>query len=236
VTIASIADGTIVPPPVISSPATASGIVGQFFEYQITATNGPITFGAAGLPVGLSLNTNSGLISGIPRDAGTYTVDLSANNAGGTGLKVLTLTIDGSSDCPVQRVARRLEGLGLAPSKWLGQTEPRMLQLCRHFRDNVLRATPAGRELVELYYQHRAAVVARLEQDPQLLRDAAACLVAIAPALENRRPHDRLAITPSQRRQIDQWLDRFATESDADLIAATAKTRQWLDQNVVAQP
>jgi hypothetical protein len=232
VTIAAIADGTIIPPPVISSPAIASGLVGQFFQYQITATNGPITFGAAGLPAGLSINTQSGLISGIPRDAGTYTVDLSANNSGGTGFKVLTLTIDGSSDCPVQRVARRLEGLGLAPPKWLGQAEPRMLQLCRRFRDDVLKATPEGRELVELYYRHRPAVIARLEQDPQLMRDAAACLVAMTPALEESRPGDRLVMTPSHRRQIDQWLDRFATDADAELLAAATNVQQWLDDRV----
>jgi hypothetical protein len=145
---------------------------------------------------------------------------------------VLTLTIDGSSDCPVQRVARRLESLGLVPQKWLGQAERRTLQLCRSFRDDVLKSTPAGRELVELYYQHRPAVVARLERDPELLRAAAAGLVAMAPLLEQRRSDERFAMTTAQRRQIDQWLDRFTTDADAELGAATTKVRQWLDSHV----
>jgi hypothetical protein len=39
-------------------------------------------------------------------------------------------------------------------------------------------------------------------------------------------------MSPPQRRQIDQWLDRFAAESDADLHTATTKARQWLDSQV----
>jgi len=229
-TIAGIADGVIVPPPVISSPVTASGVVGQFFQYQITAANGPQSFGASGLPLGLMIDTQSGLISGTPREAGTYRIDLSATNSGGTGVKVLTLTIDASSDCPVQRVARRLDAWGLKPPQWLGQAEPRVLELCRRFRDDVLRATPAGRELVDLYYQHRIAVMTRLERDPQLMRDAAACLASIVGTLEERPRDGRWMLTSVQRRQVDRLLQQFEQEVDAELIAAIAKTRRWLNE------
>ncbi len=81
------------PPPVITSASSASGTVGGAFSYQITATNSPTSYGATGLPGGLSVSTSSGLISGTPTSSGTSTVTLSATNAGGTGNATLTLTI-----------------------------------------------------------------------------------------------------------------------------------------------
>jgi uncharacterized repeat protein (TIGR03803 family) len=80
--------------PVISSAATATGKVGVAFSYQITASNAPTSFGATGLPAGVTVNTTTGLISGTPTAAGVSTVTLSATNAGGTGTKTLTLTIN----------------------------------------------------------------------------------------------------------------------------------------------
>jgi hypothetical protein len=85
--------GTAGPAPAITSAATASGTVGSAFSYQITASNSPTSYGATGLPAGLSVNTASGLISGTPATAGTSTVTLSASNSGGTGNATLTLTI-----------------------------------------------------------------------------------------------------------------------------------------------
>src|SRR5207237_164770 len=82
------------PKPVITSPTTATGQVGVAFSYQITASNGPIiSYNATGLPGGLTVNTTTGVISGTPTTAGTYSVTISATNSGGTGNATLTLTI-----------------------------------------------------------------------------------------------------------------------------------------------
>src|SRR5439155_1393048 len=82
------------PPPVITSALTATGQAGVAFSYQIQATNSPTSFNVTGLlPAGLSVNTSTGLISGTPTTAGTYSVTISATNAGGTGSATLTLTI-----------------------------------------------------------------------------------------------------------------------------------------------
>src|SRR5262249_53321569 len=59
-----------------------------------TATNSPTSFGATGLPAGLTISTTTGLISGTPSAAGTSSVSLSATNAGGTGTLTLSLTVN----------------------------------------------------------------------------------------------------------------------------------------------
>lgn len=92
-----IATGTVDPPttpPVITSGTTASGTVGSAFSYQITATNSATSYGATGLPAGLTVNSTTGLITGTPTTAATSTVTLSATNASGTGNATLTLTIN----------------------------------------------------------------------------------------------------------------------------------------------
>jgi hypothetical protein len=84
-------------PPSITSASTASGTVGTSFSYQITATNSPTSYGAPGLPTGLTVNTSSGLISGTPTQSGTFSVTLSAVNGTGTGTAILTLTVTGQT-------------------------------------------------------------------------------------------------------------------------------------------
>lgn len=77
---------------VFTSPASASGTVGSFFSYQITATNNPPSFNIVNgvLPPGLSVDTKTGIISGIPATHGFFGVSLQANNdihdTGGIGL------------------------------------------------------------------------------------------------------------------------------------------------------
>jgi len=79
--------------PVITSPANAAGHAGSPFRYRIVASNYPRTFGATGLPSGLSVNSTSGLISGTPAAIGNATVMLSAANGAGTATKILQLAI-----------------------------------------------------------------------------------------------------------------------------------------------
>jgi hypothetical protein len=81
------------PVPVITSPTVAQGNVGTTFSYQITATNSATAYGAVGLPLGLSLNAITGVISGTPTASGQTQVTISASNAGGTGNAILTITI-----------------------------------------------------------------------------------------------------------------------------------------------
>jgi len=81
------------PPPLITSAVATSGAYGVMFSYQIVATNSPTSYGAAGLPSGLSVNTSTGLISGTPTQTGTFNASICAINAGGTGSAILALTV-----------------------------------------------------------------------------------------------------------------------------------------------
>ncbi len=83
-----------VTPPVISSPAVANGTSGVPFSYQTTASNSPTSYGVNGsLPAGLTVNSASGLIAGTPVQTGTFNVQISATNAGGTSSRALAITI-----------------------------------------------------------------------------------------------------------------------------------------------
>src|SRR5205085_6317585 len=64
--------------PSITSPLTASAIVGSAFTYQITANNNPISYNATDLPGGLTVDTTTGLISGTPTATGTFPVTITA--------------------------------------------------------------------------------------------------------------------------------------------------------------
>ncbi|MBI5767103.1 MAG: putative Ig domain-containing protein [Verrucomicrobia bacterium] len=82
--------------PVVTSNGTAAGQVGQPFQYVITASNAPTSFGATPLPAWLTLNATSGVLSGIPSEATTtaLSIQLTATNNDGTSApKTLSLSI-----------------------------------------------------------------------------------------------------------------------------------------------
>ena len=84
----------IVAAPTITGSLNLLGVVGTALSYQITASGNPVSFGASGLPNGLSLDTNSGLISGTPTQAANTAVIITAINAeGGTGSATLLLSV-----------------------------------------------------------------------------------------------------------------------------------------------
>jgi hypothetical protein len=82
-------------PPVITSPTNAYGIVGESFLYTITASNNPTSFTARNLPLGLTINTNTGIISGVPLTITNRACILSASNADGRGAAAVWFTIMG---------------------------------------------------------------------------------------------------------------------------------------------
>lgn len=96
--------------PVITSAASATGTNGSAFNYNITATDSPISYGASGLPAGLNVNTGSGLISGTPTATGTFNATVSATNTIGTGIAALTITVMPPPPAPVISSASSASG------------------------------------------------------------------------------------------------------------------------------
>jgi hypothetical protein len=69
--------------PVISNTTSVLGYrKGQYFEYQMQATNSPTSWTANGLPSGMSINS-SGRISGAATAAGVYLFKVIASNGDG---------------------------------------------------------------------------------------------------------------------------------------------------------
>ena len=80
--------------PSITSSSSSAGSVGSIFDYTITASRRPYSYAASGLPDGLSINTSTGNISGVPKVAGTSNVLISATNGGGTSTASVTVVIE----------------------------------------------------------------------------------------------------------------------------------------------
>jgi hypothetical protein len=93
--------------PLITSSLTAAGVVGSPFSYTITTTpNVPVdSYGATGLPGGLTINTSTGVISGTPTAQGTTNATISATNGNGTDTKTLVITINPSTGEPTLSLA-----------------------------------------------------------------------------------------------------------------------------------
>jgi hypothetical protein len=83
-------------PPVITSDGNISWTLNvPNFNYLITATNDPTTFGATPLPAGLAVNTTTGAITGTPTVVNLVgtNVTISARNKTGVGTKSLIIKI-----------------------------------------------------------------------------------------------------------------------------------------------
>jgi serine protease len=86
----------------VTNPGNKTGTVGTAVSLQISASDSAsgqtLTYSASGLPAGLSINSSSGLISGTPTTANTYSVTVTATDTTGAhGSASFTWTISGGS-------------------------------------------------------------------------------------------------------------------------------------------
>lgn len=82
--------------PIINPNTSVLGFTtGQFVAYQCATTDGQTgTWSCPNLPDGLSINTTTGLISGMPTTPGVYNTTIKFTNANGTATLPVTFGID----------------------------------------------------------------------------------------------------------------------------------------------
>jgi hypothetical protein len=88
----------------VTNPGNQTGTVGTAASLQISATDSAtgqtLTYGATGLPAGLSISSSTGLISGTPTTAGSSSVTVTVTDgtgAKGTASFTWTISSGGSS-------------------------------------------------------------------------------------------------------------------------------------------
>jgi hypothetical protein len=103
----------------VNNPGNQTGTVGTPVSLQMSATGGtpPYTWSATGLPDGLSINQSSGLISGTPTTAGSYSVTVTAQDSvGAKGSTSFTWSIgNGGGSCSGQLLGNPGFETGSAP-------------------------------------------------------------------------------------------------------------------------
>jgi subtilase family serine protease len=93
----------------VTNPGSQTGTVGTAASLQVHATDSAsgqtLTYSATGLPTGLSISSTTGLISGTPTTAGTYSVTVTVKDTtGATGSATFTWTISAASSCASQQL------------------------------------------------------------------------------------------------------------------------------------
>ncbi len=80
-------------PPRLTSSNSSGAQIGNNFLFQITASNHPTSFSAAGLPAGLTLDPATGLISGVATLSGNYVIFVTAHGSVGDATGYITMTV-----------------------------------------------------------------------------------------------------------------------------------------------
>lgn len=85
-------DTRVAQPVILCAPFPMAGY-NATFHCRVAAQNSPTSYSATGLPFGVSIDTNTGLISGAPLGVGAFPITISATNASGSSQKTVTLTV-----------------------------------------------------------------------------------------------------------------------------------------------
>ncbi len=132
------------PAPTITNASTLSASYGSTVNVSIAVTSllEVTAFSADGLPPGLSLNTQTGVISGSPTQTGVYPLILKATNVTGTGTKNVTLTVNAATaSIELSNLTHTYNG---SPKSVSAQTSPAGLPLVITYDGKKTAPTNAG--------------------------------------------------------------------------------------------
>ena len=165
---------TINPPLTFNVTTLANGNVDSSYSQTVTLSGGtpPNIMSVTGaLPPGLSFNTGTGEINGVPTAVGTFDFTIQArdvaNNAANTPISrsfsIITGTSTGGTggglpppsggDNPTSGGGGGGGGCFIATAAYGSYLDPHVMVL-RHFRDDVLLKSTAGRAFVKFYYTY----------------------------------------------------------------------------------
>lgn len=101
-------------PTTITSPIKLYAFLGQPFSNNVTAANSPAGYTAEGLPPGLGFNSTNGAISGVPAQAGLFSVALTASNSVGVGASVIEIEVIETGSAVTREVWLGVAGTNVA--------------------------------------------------------------------------------------------------------------------------
>jgi hypothetical protein len=142
----------------ITTASLPNGQVDVAYSTTLEASGGSVPYTwevtSGALPGGVSLNLNSGSLSGTPSDFGTFDMIIQVtDNGGATDSQTFSLSIaDAEGSIVGGSGGGSSEFCYIATAAYGSYLDPHVMAL-RKFRDRRLLTNRAGRELVEFYYR-----------------------------------------------------------------------------------
>ena len=91
--------------PVVTRPTNQTSIVGKTVSLQVVASDpdgDPLTYNASNLPVGLTINSSTGVISGKPTAAGTTTVTVTVSDGRASASTSFSFAVSADTSAPTR--------------------------------------------------------------------------------------------------------------------------------------
>ena len=224
--------------PSITTDTLPDGKVGEAYSQTLTATGtAPITWSVdGGLPADLSLNVNTGEISGTPTAAGTSTFTVKATNSAGSNTKELSITI--TKDAPAEHaVTITTEGGGTAsvsPAKAVADVEITLTATPNggyHFKEWLVES-PTGLVITNNKFimpDSNVEVKAVFEEDaPPAPTDPAKPSISVTGTYTYNGSEHTATVNGYDPSTMD-IAGNTATDAGDYTVRVTSKTGKWVD-------